>query len=405
MSAPNYTLPPERRRGGRWCVVIPLLIGAGIAIGLTRSRERREAMVAATVWTPPQTPPAPIPPVPADPVIPPTPTPTTADPSETLLADTYPSREAAVRALAMRLPEMVRGVIDEPGDFRMTFEDLPASGAVAYDAIRMHFPRAHVTTTGTEGASAAKATPSGNDVVVSLTTDPAPSGGGSSVSSSRASKQQVAKRGTVTLGVVTAARRASLSTKFVSCDWADDIANYINGRPGRTWLIARSPLCNTAGDARRAAEENARWIVGAFVARTRGRTGVDARRGTESAYGDVSAIPLPLPLPIADRFVQRFKRPYGEVWSEAVLLDVSPQYLAGTARRYDQIVAIHAARTRTTIGSLLAVLVAILATYFVVNSMTRSYFSGRLRAMAIAGTLVVLAIAGTYFCRMGGLPG
>ncbi len=236
-----------------------------------------------------------------------------------------------------------------------------------YDVIRQQFPGAHITT------AAPKSTPSGNDVVIGLVTDP----------ESPPSKP-VASRGSIQLTVTSATRTAALSTRFAKCLWADDLADYINNHPGHTWIVARSVRIGVgAADARRDAEENASYLVERFISQHRRRSGLP----------DTLTAAAMLPLPISDRFVQRFKRPYGDVWSEAILLDITPQYLAGLEQRQNRVVAIRQTRVQTTVASLLIVLVSILAAYLFVNTVTRSYFTGRLRTAAILGAMLALSAA------------
>jgi hypothetical protein len=98
-------------------------------------------------------------------------------------------------------------------------------------------------------------------------------------------------------------------------------------------------------------------------------------------------------LPVKDRFVQRFQRPYANVWSESLLLDASPQWIEEVQRRH--VYLLHARQTRmgTIIGSTGIVLAAILLAYLFVNAVTQNYFTGRLRLAAIVSAMIAVAMA------------
>src|SRR5258707_11360888 len=87
-----------------------------------------------------------------------------------------------------------------------------------------------------------------------------------------------------------------------------------------------------------------------------------------------AATPLPLPqhspialrsdirsaLPISDRFTQQFHRPYGNVWCESVLLDVTPQWLESLNHRQTAAARSRGNRVQATAASMAIVLVTIL---------------------------------------------
>ena len=98
-------------------------------------------------------------------------------------------------------------------------------------------------------------------------------------------------------------------------------------------------------------------------------------------------------LPVSDRFVQQFHRPYGNVWEEAILLDVSPQWTKNLQTRQADVISIRETRVHTTVGSMAMVILAILVAYAFANMMTKRYFMFRLRAMAIVSILFAIALA------------
>jgi hypothetical protein len=101
---------------------------------------------------------------------------------------------------------------------------------------------------------------------------------------------------------------------------------------------------------------------------------------------------------VADRSVSRVHRPYGDIWSEAVLVDASKDRLARVAREYS---AWRSNRHQTVGGAAASVVglsIAILLIYTAVNAATKGYFRGRLRAAA-ALTLALGLLAAVYAIR------
>jgi len=102
---------------------------------------------------------------------------------------------------------------------------------------------------------------------------------------------------------------------------------------------------------------------------------------------------LRLSLPVRDRFVQEFPREYGDIWSEQVLVEVPPAYLTLASDEYQTEVNRHEHRVHRTVVSVAIVLATIVAAYLLLNTITLSYFSGRLRVAAIFCALAALAVA------------
>jgi hypothetical protein len=94
----------------------------------------------------------------------------------------------------------------------------------------------------------------------------------------------------------------------------------------------------------------------------------------------------------ADCLAERFARPYGTVWTESVLLDVSPQRLDSLTSSYQADQAQwreHSSKIRQRV--VIAVGGAWLA-YLLLNSITKGYFTMRLRLAAALATAVGVAL-------------
>ena len=115
-----YTLSPAPRRLRRFGIIVLTPIAGLVAIGAVR------AWKADRPFSPP--PPA----VQAFSV------PRLADPipgsdvatADALLADVYPSKQSAVRALARRLPDAIATVAEKPSKFRLNVEPNSTPGAM-----------------------------------------------------------------------------------------------------------------------------------------------------------------------------------------------------------------------------------------------------------------------------------
>ena len=168
--------------------------------------------------------------------------------------------------------------------------------------------------------------------------------------------------------------------------WADDFAGFVSSRPGQ-WVVGHSPTpCldePTAAQAARTDAANAVWQ--AVTARLGQTGGPDWLRNRVTA--DVVAGRLD-----ADHLAEQFQRPYGTIWTEAVLLDVSPDRLDSLLKSYK---GEDAQRHRHESGIREAVGISIFGAwlgYLFLNAVTKGYFTFRLRLAAMLVTAVGVAL-------------
>ncbi len=342
----RYTMPPNRRRRIHFLALT--LVGIFIAVGLFRFRHHN-SQPPDDLAVPTRFAPRAQPPIAAD---------------VALLADVYPSRPSALRALALRLPDAINQISDNPIAFHLPSDEFSPDAAPIYDVVRDHFPAARVF------PATDHAPPALTDVTLKLLIDEQPP-----------NSPRAAGKGSVRITISSGSRATSLSTKFSQCDWADDLTSYTSEHPGHTWIVARSPKpCASSGEARHSAEEAAVELLMQFI-----------KPATSTAV--IHRTDIHNPLPVSDRFVQQFHRPYGNVWEEAILLDVSPQWMSNLHNRKAAVISIRETRVHTTVGSMAVVIVAILVAYAFANMMTRRYFMFRLRAIAIVSILIAIALA------------
>lgn len=84
-----------------------------------------------------------------------------------------------------------------------------------------------------------------------------------------------------------------------------------------------------------------------------------------------------------DRVGETFERPYGQVWTETVLVDLSPNKLNPIIAEYRHELQNNRNRVRAHWVGLVAITVMVLFGYTLSDAITRGYFTGRLRMMAL----------------------
>jgi len=93
---------------------------------------------------------------------------------------------------------------------------------------------------------------------------------------------------------------------------------------------------------------------------------------------------------IYDRFAQKLKRPYGDIWTEHILIDASPKKLQIMASRINKIPHAQQLNRLSKIGSIIGLIVLILVVYLFLNMATKGYYTWSLR---IAGVVCLVAVA------------
>ncbi len=205
------------------------------------------------------------------------------------------------------------------------------------------------------------------------------------------------------------------SVRFVGKPWAENFAEFVSRNPQRRWVLATSAQpCTSQYDAeRRALQDAAKKLLPEIrrhlrVRRHPGR-GSGARPSTEEMLAIIEATLRDHQSKgiVVDRFAQRFVRPYGQVWREAVLVDASSDSISRVANTLDREVR-HRQRSyeheireqkRSWLErglSIGALLVMVCLLYLFLNTATKGYYLWSLRtgavAVVIAGALAVLAL-------------
>jgi hypothetical protein len=172
--------------------------------------------------------------------------------------------------------------------------------------------------------------------------------------------------------------------------WATRFVDFVNDHPGRQWIVGTcdKPCLSEAEAASSARADAARKLYPIMARRVNAR-GTDATMLQQLVWNDVQNNRFE-----SDRFAEQFSRPYGKVWTESVLLDVSPdriQPLVDQYRHQGNVQHIQL-RRRAGLGGFVIAATALL--YLFLNSVTRGYFTFRLRlaAMVIVAAVLILIV-------------
>lgn len=189
----------------------------------------------------------------------------------------------------------------------------------------------------------------------------------------------------------------TVNARYTEKPWVEDFGAFVNVRPGESWLIARSPdPCLTEHEAATKAIASATQQIFPLV-RDRLR---DGRWGHADDQRLLDQIRHQLAMErklVPDKFLQRAERPYGGVFRQAILVDLSPPNLEKLIMLSRQNVVGHRQSFAAVLISAAALFLVVYLLYLFVNSMTRGYFVWSLRMVAatilVLGIIVLLALA------------
>ena len=171
-------------------------------------------------------------------------------------------------------------------------------------------------------------------------------------------------------------RKANATATFIQKTWVNQFDQLVSAIPQKQFVVGYSQeLSSSEPLARQSAMENAQSQI---------RVHANTHGGINTLI-DVTHV--------VDRFAQKLTRPYGDVWREAVLIDVTGEAMRGTI----EVAEARAARDSSIKkgGALLAVLLllAIIAVCFIGNAVTQGYYRRPLNWGASAvGALIVFAV-------------
>lgn len=285
---------------------------------------------------------------------------------ETFQADLYPSQRTAIIRLTQQLAEQIKQ--KPPTVSTMTIQ-IERDNPALRDALVYEFPEANLVADDGQIAFVVSTDSTGHVTVTAKGKDVA----------------------------------LSASAKFVEKPWADDWTLFRNANSAKRYLKADSsgPCASETeaiASARKAAVEqllplvrntmnaNAKQISGEKVIVTQEWIRERLKYSVESNASKVL---------VADTFVQRFQRPYGDVWQASILIDASQPNIQVLNQSYNRTATAQFGRRAVALSAVGGIAIVIGLLYAFINAVTRGYFMWRLRAVAIlaaiAGVLVLFA--------------
>lgn len=193
----------------------------------------------------------------------------------------------------------------------------------------------------------------------------------------------------------------TLTVAFDEKPWAADWVGYINADPKNRWILGRSPSpAVSSAQALTAAQKS---CVDELTELVRAEMNARAKRNggariiiTRDWIARLAADSLQRNaggLLVRDTFVQRFQRPYGDVWQASILVDASPEMIGRLVESYSRVARSENSTRLTGFATAGAMAVVLVLLYAFTNAVTKGYFMWRLRAgallAAIAGVLIV----------------
>lgn len=169
--------------------------------------------------------------------------------------------------------------------------------------------------------------------------------------------------------------------------WATDFAAFVSTHPGQ-WVVGHcAQPCLSEPEAARQARIDAAKAVWPIVAARLQQSDADTDWIHDRVTADVISGRLD-----SDTLAERFQRPYGAVWADSVLLDVSPPRVDPLLNSWQSDFSNwqnHRFQMRQAI--VISIAAAWIA-YLFLNWVTKGYFTTRLRLSAAAVTIVGAAL-------------
>jgi hypothetical protein len=167
--------------------------------------------------------------------------------------------------------------------------------------------------------------------------------------------------------------------------WATDLPAFLNDRPG-DWIVGHStdPALSAAEAESFARRDAAGPLFEKLRARLSRENGSALLKRIEAALaaGDW----------VADRQIVAEVRPYGTIWSAAVLIDASPQRRDRIIRDVERETRQQRERAFAGTAGITTIAVVVGSCYVFLNWLTRGFFRGRL--LTISALLITTGIFG-----------
>jgi len=179
--------------------------------------------------------------------------------------------------------------------------------------------------------------------------------------------------GQYTCDITTPAGTAQVPIGYTEKPWVETFDLFISAHPNQRYVVGYSPtLVSSEEEARQMARQDA---IGKLQA--------DIQRGL---------IVEPNESHVVDRFAQKLSRPYGDVWREAILFNVSESRMApAVAAAHRQTVQVRT-QQRSLVFSLAILFGVAMVICVILNLLTQGYYRNRL--WIAAGVIVMIVVLG-----------
>ena len=299
-----------------------------------------------------------------------------------LVANVYPSRQAAVRSLGLRIDKPVRQLLGDDASVarivlfagtneRRMIEELGRSASETLgDAEWAIQPE-------TAGIDA-------NEIALRLdwldmVRQPAPW--------SRGEEKMVAQ-GTALATVLVGDRQAGIEARFAEKPWIEDLSGVLNAdADGRLIIAKSSESCMSEAEANRQAMAGACARIASLLEEKQIVKRPARMRAIKISPEEILEADL-----IVDRFVQSFEGSAGRIWRQALLLDISSDKLRDLAVRKAAMMHHEKVTWAKMVGSILGLLALIVAAYLFLNAATKGYYAWSLRIAGIVLAAIVIII-------------
>ncbi len=303
---------------------------------------------------------------------------------KTFIADLYPSEAAAAEGVARHLVSTLTTTPGRGGDrFRVRLSGTagPVALARAADALREMEAVAEIERINVpEGEIVSRADPS--TVPVRIQIDRLEMG--------HPRHRQLAVQAVLRAGAV----GTSKTVNYVEKPWVDDFGVFAARDPKKNWIVAASDrACTSQSEAwSRAIEIVCPRVVEAVDSETVRPTSSLLESGERNRLRSRIRAELNSGNLVTDRFIQRFRRPYGDVWQQWVLVDASPAKLRSVVRSAQADVRARRETWFWRVGSLMGVVCVVFVVYLFLNAATKGYYVWSLRLVAVILAFVLILV-------------
>ncbi|MBN2376735.1 MAG: hypothetical protein JXD22_10050 [Sedimentisphaerales bacterium] len=186
--------------------------------------------------------------------------------------------------------------------------------------------------------------------------------------------------GTISMEISGSTSQISRTIDFTEKPWSENYSDFVNQFPQHHWAIVRShQACTSPNQATQQADNAARQYI---IQKIRDQGMLKQNEPLTIALDDF----------VQDRFVQSLDGSAGRIWREAILLDISPEKLQKLNKSVHQTRTIHRRSLLAKTFSAAGLLVLICLVYLFLNAATKGYYlwSLRIAAVVIAAAIVIL---------------